>query len=759
MRSRLSAAKNLYLLSAEEGNEPKEKSKAPSGEVGVTIGSEAGIGVYVSASASKGKGQGDGSTHAETIIRGSDTTRFASGGDTIGKGAQIIGDTVIGRVGGDMLLQSQQDTNDYQRKDQSAGVDAAVGIGGGSVSANYSQSKLDSDYTSVEKQTGIQAGKGGVDLYVEGHLQLDGAAIASTADPSKNRVDVGSLGWSDLRNEAEYKATSVSVSGGGGSSGGSFSGGYANTSDSSSSTTKAGIADGTLVVRDGSGGDIARGVTELQQDGLEPILDAQKVAETLETQQVAGEVGFTAVGDFATMQQRKAADDLVAAQDSGDKAAEADAKARLDSWSDGGTNKTLLHGMTGAAAAALGGGDIIGGALGAAGAEKAKGAMSDYLIANGIERGSTAYETLMGLGSTALGGALGGETGASTALAGDVYNRQLHPEEMKLILGELAPQYAKEMGISEQKAENLLLKQALRQVDDQWAEELGPDDGKAKQWLASNTPEWAKSNGYFTATPEQRADSTMYGEYYDKAYHAKSETLGDQFGDLLNSFLGGDDYTAAEHGSRVDMAGYKYAANELRDQATLEALLRKPGAEWTNEDVQTYANLATLYPMARSGLVVGPLGQAIVGVRDGDPNAVALAVVGAVPLEGAGAGVLRAADDVSGAAKAMNGVKLNRQLAAQEIAGGHAFEKHVLDQGEFAGLEIRTREQFASHIENVISNPSSVRYYKDGRTVYLQESTGTVVIRNPNGAEGTAFRPSNWNDYVSKLPARTRPFD
>jgi hypothetical protein len=102
---------------------------------------------------------------------------------------------------------------------------------------------------------------------------------------------------------------------------------------------------------------------------------------------------------------------------------------------------------------------------------------------------------------------------------------------------------------------------------------------------------------------------------------------------------------------------------------------------------------------------------------------------------------------------------LNRQLAAQEIAGGHGFEKHVLQQGEFGGLGIRTRQQYASHIENVLNNPSSVRYTADGRSFHLQESTGTVVVRNPNAPDGgTAFQPQNWNEYVSQLPTRTEPY-
>lgn len=296
----VAATGNLILLSAKEANELKEKSSAKSGEIGITIGSEAGIGVYVSASMAKGKGQGTGTTHAETIIGGNrGTTTFISGGDTIGQGAQIIGDTVIGRVGGDFRLSSEQDTNDYQRKDMSVGIDVAVGTGGGSVSGYYNASKVNSTYTSVKEQTGVQAGNGGFDIQVDGHTQLDGAAIASTATPDKNYFSTGSLGWSDMKNKAEYSANSISVSGSAGSGGGSFSPSITPPQhEKSDSTTKAGIADGTLVVRDGSGAYIARSVTELQQDGLKEIFDAQKVAENMELGKVAGQVVTTAIDDI-----------------------------------------------------------------------------------------------------------------------------------------------------------------------------------------------------------------------------------------------------------------------------------------------------------------------------------------------------------------------------------------------------------------------------------------------------------------------------
>ena len=106
----------------------------------------------------------------------------------------------------------------------------------------------------------------------------------------------------------------------------------------------------------------------------------------------------------------------------------------------------------------------------------------------------------------------------------------------------------------------------------------------------------------------------------------------------------------------------------------------------------------------------------------------------------------------SGAESAANASRLRGQLAGQEIAGGHAFEKHVLQQGEFRGLGIRSREQFANHIENVINNPTATRQLSGSRAAFWGDDTSTVVIRNPHAADGgTAFQPALGRKYFDEI--------
>lgn len=158
-------------------------------------------------------------------------------------------------------------------------------------------------------------------------------------------------------------------------------------------------------------------------------------------------------------------------------------------------------------------------------------------------------------------------------------------------------------------------------------------------------------------------------------------------------------------------------------------------------DAVTYVFEGDFRNAAYSGIAVVPVfGSPVkLGLKHGDEVA-----DGATSL-------LKKSDDAAkagstGADDVLNGVRLNAQLTGREIAGGHAFEKHILDKGEFPG--IRTRAQFASHIEGVVAN-GEMRTLSNGRTAFWRD--GTVVIRNPRAADGgTAFQPNHGYDYFLK---------
>ena len=101
-----------------------------------------------------------------------------------------------------------------------------------------------------------------------------------------------------------------------------------------------------------------------------------------------------------------------------------------------------------------------------------------------------------------------------------------------------------------------------------------------------------------------------------------------------------------------------------------------------------------------------------------------------------------------GPANVVNAAGLNTQLVAEEIAGGHAYGKHVWEQGEFPG--IRTREQFAEMVENVMVNYDETRALGAGRTAFWKD--GVIVIRDPNHIDGgTAFAPAEGISYFRRI--------
>ncbi|WP_315851081.1 hemagglutinin repeat-containing protein, partial [Yersinia bercovieri] len=199
----LDAARDLLLLGAGNTQKTDGSNSSSGGNIGVSLGfgsSGGGLSIFANANKGQGKEHGDGTFWSETQLDSGGTLSLSSGRDTSLIGAQASGETVKVDVGRDLLLQSQQDSDNYDAKQTSTsgGVSMAVVGGGGSANLSMSRDKLHSNYDSVQEQSGIYAGKGGFDITVGEHTQLDGAVIASTADKSKNSLDTGTLGFSNI---------------------------------------------------------------------------------------------------------------------------------------------------------------------------------------------------------------------------------------------------------------------------------------------------------------------------------------------------------------------------------------------------------------------------------------------------------------------------------------------------------------------------------------------------------------------------------
>ncbi|HHB9442390.1 TPA: hemagglutinin repeat-containing protein, partial [Yersinia enterocolitica] len=216
------------------------------------------------------------------------------------QGAQVSGETVKADVGRDLLLQSQQDSDRYDSKQQDASVGGSFNFGSmtGSASINASRDKMHSNFDSVQEQTGFFAGKGGFDITVGEHTQLDGAVIASTATADKNTLDTGTLGFSNIGNKADFKVEHQSVGiSTGGNIGGQFVGNMANgllvganNEGHADSTTHAAVSDGTITIRDTDKqqqnvAGLSRDV-EHANNALSPIFDKEKEQNRLREAQL-----------------------------------------------------------------------------------------------------------------------------------------------------------------------------------------------------------------------------------------------------------------------------------------------------------------------------------------------------------------------------------------------------------------------------------------------------------------------------------------
>ena len=311
----LSASRDINLQSAQNTRLLDGKNESHGGTAGVGIGvGSGGWGISVSASANKGQGResGNGTTHSETTVDAGNRLTLNSGRDTTLTGAQVSGGTVIADIGRNLTLTSEQDSDRYDSRQQnaSAGGSFTFGSMSGSASVNLSRDKMHSNYDSVVEQTGIFAGKGGYDITVGEHTQLNGAVTGSTATADKNRLDTGTLGWGDIDNRADFKTGHQSVGfSSGGSIGSQFAGNMANglltggnNEGHDSSTTRAAVSDGDIIVRDKDKqqqdvANLSRDVEHANQT-LSPIFDKEKEQQRLQQTQLIGEIG-SQVADIA----------------------------------------------------------------------------------------------------------------------------------------------------------------------------------------------------------------------------------------------------------------------------------------------------------------------------------------------------------------------------------------------------------------------------------------------------------------------------
>ncbi|HGX4759334.1 TPA: hemagglutinin repeat-containing protein, partial [Escherichia coli] len=405
--------------------------------------------------AAKGSEKGNGTEWTETTTDSGKTVTINSGRDTVLNGAQVNGNRIIADVGHDLLISSQQDTSKYDSKQTSVAAGGSFTFGSmtGSGYIAASRDKMKSRFDSVAEQTGMFAGDGGFDITVGRHTQLDGAVIASTATPDKNHLDTGTLGFSDLHNEADYKVSHSGISlSGGGSFGDKFQGNMpggmisaGGHSGHAEGTTQAAVAEGTITIRDRDNqkqnlANLSRDPAHAN-DSISPIFDKEKEQRRLQTVGLISDIG-SQVADIARTQGELNA--LKAAQDKYGPvpadATEEQRQAYLAKLRDTpeykkeqekyGTGSDMQRGIQAATAALQGlvGGNMAGALAGASAPELANiighhAGIDDNTAAKAIAHAILGGVTAALQGNSAAAGAIGAGTGEviASAIAKSLY--------------------------------------------------------------------------------------------------------------------------------------------------------------------------------------------------------------------------------------------------------------------------------------------------------------------------------------------------
>ncbi|WP_236109292.1 hemagglutinin repeat-containing protein [Pandoraea fibrosis] len=356
--------------------------------------------------------------------------------------------------------QYEQDGSDCERR--------RYKIVGGNVSADKVNTRVCGDLNIASVQDMSQSSShqqsvgGGFDVDVKGSTDLKGAYITSTADPSKNQLTTGTLTFSDIQNHSDYSANSFGFGGGGtfgngganerttGPSSGKNTGGIApmlpqSESGSERGVTCSGVSEGTITLTNGA--NQTQDLASLNRDAsnLNETVNRTPDLQNLLNDQLRLMAAATAAGeavarDIGTYVDKKREAALDLAKNTTDPDLKAQYLKEADAWKEGGDYRAAMQAAGGAIVAGLGGGNALGGALGAGLTSKLGGTLNEFSesIQNAHPTGNAdidqalAQIVVTGVG-TAVGAMVGGGSGAFAGYNVDRFNRQLHPmEEQKL---------------------------------------------------------------------------------------------------------------------------------------------------------------------------------------------------------------------------------------------------------------------------------------------------------------------------------------
>jgi filamentous hemagglutinin len=420
----LSATRDILLQAASNTQSENSTSSSSSSGASVTMSMAGTVtGAGVSSSSSSGNSNGQSTSYTNTNVGAGNTLAINSGGNTSLIGAVASGNTTNVVVGGNLVIQSLQDTSTYNQAGQSSGVSLGVIISqapittlvgqgtvtstaaGGSISTG--RTNIDNSFNSVNQTSGIQAGAGGFNVQVGGNTTLIGGQITSSSNATTGGANGtslnsfktnGTITTIDLNNSAAYQGSGYSVTVGTGNSAG-----YGQANGQASSTTQSGITGvaGNANLTTGGAG---------TNTGIAPIFNAAAVNSNINAQIYITKTALPQITtNMAAMMSQKQADLLKQANDA--KAAGNDELAKQltlesDKYGEGGAYRLLAHTVLGA----LGGG--AGGAAGALTSQTLVPVLGEAL--KDLDLPQSLKNAIVLTAGAVIGGATGGTAGAVT---------------------------------------------------------------------------------------------------------------------------------------------------------------------------------------------------------------------------------------------------------------------------------------------------------------------------------------------------------
>ncbi|BEP53035.1 hypothetical protein GmRootV118_02790 [Variovorax sp. V118] len=419
----LSADNNVTLEAAANTKRQSSTSHSSNASIGVgySFGQSNGFTIEVAAGSQSGRDNGTDGAWKNTTVNAGQQVNITSGGDTTLRGGTVAGNRINADVGGNLNIETLQDTSTYHSQNSGGGFNATICAwwctGESSVSVNAHNMRGDGDFASATKQSGFLAGGGGFGVKVGGNTNLVGGVISSTdaaVSGGKNSFSTGSLTMSDLVNHDTFKGSGYSISFSTSTSGSGSGGlGIGSKDVNQTSTTRSGISGiaGNTEVR--TGVDSTNALRQTDFDQAMRDVGAQV--------QLTGQFGVQATraaGSYADQKFQEAVDN---------KDAEGQ---RL--WGVNGPYRAALHAGIGA---------LTGGVAGAAGATVASlsitelGAMIYRLGLPGpVAQGLTQALALV------IGGTLGGSAGAAGAF-NEASNNSLG---LLMRIGQISAQFAQQ---------------------------------------------------------------------------------------------------------------------------------------------------------------------------------------------------------------------------------------------------------------------------------------------------------------------------